>query len=137
MFLTMQGVLHCKRDVDMVYLSRKIGERGLISCEGSIRMKENNLRWYVRNSNEPLTERVKAAETIEYNNTVNKREFKQSLMREKKELWKNKRRHGHFVRKMPETTDEKETWSWLRKADLKVGMEAMLCTVQEQAVRTN
>ena len=29
---------------------------------------------------------VKAAETIEYNDTVNKKEFKQSLMREKKYL---------------------------------------------------
>ena len=28
---------------------------------------------------------------------------------------------------MPETTDEKETWNWLRKADLKVETEAILC----------
>ena len=26
--------------------------------------------------------------------------------------------YGQFVREMPETTDEKETWHWLRKADL-------------------
>ena len=38
---------------------------------------------------------------------------------------------------MPETTEEKETWCWLRKADLKVETEAMLCAVQEQAIRTN
>ena len=30
-------------------------------------------------------------------------------MKEKKELWKNKRIYGRFVREMPETTDEKET----------------------------
>ena len=30
-------------------------------------------------------------------------------MWEKKELWKNKRMHGQFVREMSETTDEKET----------------------------
>ena len=28
--------------------------------------------------------------------------------------------YGQFVRKMPETTDEKETWYWLKRADLKV-----------------
>ena len=45
--------------------------------------------------------------------------------------------YGQFVRGMPETTDEKEIWYWLRKADLKVKMEAMLCAAQEQAIRTN
>ena len=57
-------------------------------------------------------------------------------MNEKKELWKNKKMYGQFVREMPET-DEKETWYWLRKADLKVETEAMLCAAQEQAIRTN
>ena len=77
----MDGALHLKSDVDRVYLSREVGGRGLISCEGFIRMEENNLGWYVRNSIEPLIEGVKAAETIEYNDTVNKKEFKQSWMR--------------------------------------------------------
>ena len=57
-----------------------MGGRRLISCEGCIKMEENN-----------LTEGVKAAETIEYNDTVNKKEFKQRWKNEKKELWKNKR----------------------------------------------
>ena len=38
---------------------------------------------------------------------------------------------------MPETTDEKEIWNWLRKADLKVEMEALLCAVKEQEIQTN
>ena len=132
--MTMHGALHPKSDIDRVYLSREMGGRGLISCEGCIRMEENNLGWYVRNSVEPLIEDVKAAETIEYNDTVNKKEFKQRWMNEKKELWKNKRMYGQFVREMPETADEKETWYWLRKADLKVEIEAMLCAAQEQAI---
>ena len=45
--------------------------------------------------------------------------------------------YGQFVREMPETTVEKETWSWLIKADLKVETEAMLCAAQEQAIQTN
>ena len=40
-----------------------------------------------------------------------------------------------FVRGMPETTNKKETWYWLRKADLKVETEAMLYAAQEQAIR--
>ena len=118
--MTMHGVLHSQSDVDKVYLSRKIGGRALISCEGYIKMEENNLGWYVRNSVEPLIEGVKAAETIEYNDTVNNKEFKQSCMRKKKELWKNKRMPGQFVGEMSETTDEKEAWNWLRKAELKL-----------------
>ena len=100
-------------------------------------MEENNLEWYVMDSVELLIECAKAAETIEYNNTVNKKEFKQIWVREMKELCKNKRIYGHFVRKMPETTDEKETWNWLRNADLKIETEALLCSVQEQTIQTN
>ena len=75
--MAMHGALHPKSDIDRVYLSREMGGRRLISCEGYIRMKENNFGWYVRNSVEPLIEGVKAAETIDYNNTMNKKEFKQ------------------------------------------------------------
>ena len=83
--MTMHGALHPKSDVDRIYVSRKMGGRGLVSCEGCIRMEENNLGWYVRNSVEPLIEGVKASETIKYNDTVNTKEFKQSWMREKKQ----------------------------------------------------
>ena len=38
--------------------------RGLRSCRGCMRMKENNLGWYVRNSVDPLIEGVKAAKKI-------------------------------------------------------------------------
>ena len=44
-------------------------------------------------------------------------------MSEKKELWKSKRMYGQFVREMLETTDEKGTWNWLRKADMKFETE--------------
>ena len=69
---------------------------------------------------------MKTSETIEYNNTVNKNKLKKNWMGEKKELRKNKRMYGQFVREMLETADEKGTWNWLRKADLKVQTEAML-----------
>ena len=98
-------------------------------------MEENNLGWYVRNSVESLTEGVKAAKTIEYKDTVNKKEFKQSSMREKKELWKNKRMYGQFVREMLETTDEKETWNWLKKAILKVEAKVLFCAKHEQEIQ--
>ena len=66
-----------KNNADRVSLSREMGGRGLISCGGCIRIEANNLGWYIRNSVEPLIKGVQTAETIEYNNTVNKKEFKQ------------------------------------------------------------
>ena len=45
--------------------------------------------------------------------------------------------YGQSVTEIPETTDEKETWYWLRKADLKVETDVMLCAMQEQAILTN
>ena len=90
-------------------------------------MEENNLGWYVKNSIVPLIEGVKAAETIEYKDIVNKKEFKQSWMSEKKGLQKKKRMYRQLGKEMLETTDEKGTWNWLRKAELKVETEAMLC----------
>ena len=86
---------------------------------------------------EPLIEGMKSAVTIEYNDAVNKKEFQQRQKRTKKELWKNKIVYGQSVKEMPETTDEKGTWYWLRKTGLKVETEAMLCATQEQAIRTN
>ena len=95
--MTMHGALHPKSDIDRVYLSREMGGRRLINCEGSVRVKKNNLGWYVRNLVEPLIEGVKAAEEIGYNDTVSKKEFKQRWVNEKKELWKGRRMYGQFV----------------------------------------
>ena len=61
-FMIMHGALHPKSDVDRVYLSREMGRRGSASCEGC------------------LIDGVKAAETIEFNDAVNKKGFKQSWM---------------------------------------------------------
>ena len=125
--MTMHGVLHPKSDIDRVYNSREMGGRGLISSEGCIRMEQKKLGWYVRNSVEPLIEDVKTSETIEYIDTVNKKEFKQSWLREEKELWENKIMYGRLVREMLKATDEKETWHWLRTADLKFNESHVVC----------
>ena len=90
--MTMHGVLHSKSEIYKVCLGRETKVRGLISCERCIKMEENNLGWYVRNSVNPLIEGMKAAETIECNNLVNKKEFKQmdeekETMEKQKNLW--------------------------------------------------
>ena len=41
----MNGAFHSKRDVDMFYVSREDGGRGLISSDGCVRGEENSLEW--------------------------------------------------------------------------------------------
>ena len=110
-----------------------MGRRGLVSCEGCIRMEENNRGWYAKNSVEPVIEGVKAAETLEYDNTVTQKEFRKTWINEKKECG---RMYEQVVIGMLETTDEQETWR-LRKTNLKVETEDLLFTAQEQAIRAN
>ena len=90
--MKMHGALHPKRDVDRVYLSREIGGRGLIRCGGYIEMEKNKLRWYVRNLVEPMIEGAKGAETVGYDDTVNKKELelddgKEGTMGKQKIAW--------------------------------------------------
>ena len=119
MFVTMHGAIHSKIgyiDIDRVYLRWKMGGRRLTNCERCIRMEENNLGKYVRNSVWPLIESAKAAETKKYNNTVNKKKFKQSWLRKKNGLWKNKRMYGQLIREIDIRMEESNLGSHVRNS---------------------
>ena len=45
--------------------------------------------------------------------------------------------HGQLIREMTEKVDKEKSWQRLSRGDLKVGTEALFCTAQEQAIRTN
>ena len=66
---------------------------------------------------------------------MDKKEFRQAWMKKKKELIKNKRRYGHFVREMPKTRDEQYIRNWFRKADKRQADKQ--CAAQEQPIRSN
>ena len=44
--------------------------------------------------------------------------------------------HGQFLRRMQETMDAEQTWSWFRFSDLRVQTEGLICEAQEQVLRT-
>ena len=44
--------------------------------------------------------------------------------------------HGQFARDM-EDKDKNNTWRWMRKSDLKGCTLALICSAQEQSIRTN
>ena len=89
--LTMHKGLHPKSDVDRLYLSRKDGGRGLMSCEHVIRSEENNLGWYLKQSKEGLLQGVKHVGILEFEKSCSKDDFK-NAMREKewRPGWGNK-----------------------------------------------
>ena len=36
---------------------------------------------------------------------------------------------------MPEGTNKEKSWLWLRKCDLKIPSEALICSARKQAIR--
>ena len=56
--MTINKELHPRSDVAKIYVSRKRGGRGLMSCENCVKGEENNLGWYMKNSREILLRKV-------------------------------------------------------------------------------
>ena len=135
--MTMFGALHPKSDIHRIYLPRKMGGRGLISCEDCITSEENNLGWYIKSSNESLLERVRMSGIINTDDAVQKGEYKKAKREGKNKKWHDKVLHGQFIRDMEDGVDKEKTWEWLRKSDLKAETEALIFAAQEQSLRTN
>ena len=68
----MHNDLHPKSDVDRLYLSRKDGGRGLMSCEHGFKSEENNLGWYLKHSKEGLFQGVKHVGILKFEKVVAK-----------------------------------------------------------------
>ena len=69
------GALHPKSDVDGVHLARQKGGRGLISIEMCVKAEENNLAWYVKNSNERLMAGVRKIKILDSDRAKKKNKF--------------------------------------------------------------
>ena len=134
--MTINKELHPRSDVTRLYVARKRGGRGLIGCESCVQSEENSLGWYVKNSEELMLKAVKWQGIIHTDVAMKPEEFKKDRKMERESRWMNKKMHGQYVREMKEI-DEEKTWRWLNKGDLKGCTEALICSAQEQALRTN
>ena len=94
--MTRYGALHPKSNVARIYLPRKRGGRGLISCEKCIRTEENSIGCYIRDSVEPLLVKVAEAGLIDTETCIAKEEFKRKSNEKAEEEWKGKVMHGQF-----------------------------------------
>lgn len=45
--------------------------------------------------------------------------------------------YGEPASDMNTKTDTEGRWLWIRRSDLKIEAEALICAAQEQAIRTN
>ena len=112
MLLTINNGFHHKINMDLLYLSRSEGVRGLIGVQDTAEKAILGLRNYVRNSKEGL---LIAASTIgEDEDRETPNEYKKRKKNERKTQGTQKQLHGQFIRKTIGKASE-ERWRWLRK----------------------
>ena len=128
--------LHPKSDTARLYVSRKKGGRGLISCEQCVGTEVNSLRWYIEKSNEEMLASVNKHQILLNDEAAEPKQYKDNRKQIVEAAWKDKEMHGQFVREL-QGVDWDKTWQWLLKGDLKGCTEALICSAQEQALRTN
>ena len=132
--MTMNGNLHPRGNVSRLYLPRKEGGRGLISCEECVENETRNLIKYIRESSEWMLKCV--AEFNEYFDQFWNEDWKEETNRTKKQQWHNKPLHGKFWKDTMEVRGDR-SWDWLKGGHLKKETEALICAAQEQALATN
>ena len=83
-----------------MYVPRKRGGRGLISCEGCIKSEVTNLGWYFRNTTETLLIGVRENGVLKTDGCTTKMDFKRNWHAQNLREWKEKKMYGQFVREM-------------------------------------
>lgn len=78
-FVTMNGVLYPKSDVDRLYLPQRNGGRGLICCE-------EKRGWYLKNAEEKLLKSAKVTSVLDSEEGVSKTEHKRKWRNEREPL---------------------------------------------------
>ena len=82
-----------------------------MSCESTVRSKENNLGWYLKNSNENSIQGVKHVEILKFRGSVSKKDLNKSLNEKRVKNRKSEQMYRHFIRDMPEGTDKEKSGS--------------------------
>ena len=132
--LTMNGSLHPRSNVGRLYMSRRNGGRGMISCEECVKNEEKSLELYVHRSEEWMLRFV--ATELGLEEAEDMVSYKRAQEERKKEQWQEKALHGKFLKDIDGVGTDR-TWEWLKKGQLKKETEGIICAAQEQALRVN
>ena len=83
-----------------------------------------------------MTVAVRRSNTIPSKNSTQPKEFKQHENEERLNIWRGKAMYGQYLRQI-ENKDKSNTWKWLMKSNLKRCTETLICSAQEQALKTS
>ena len=132
--MTVNGSLHPRGNVGGLYLARKEGGRGLVSCKKCVNVEVQSLDKYLSESEEWVLKFVtgeKGLSEVEDLGALKKR-----LKEEKTNQQLKKPLHGRFLKETEKVSTER-TWQWLKGRHIKKETEAMACAAQEQALWVN
>ena len=125
--MIMHKALPPRDDVDRLYVSRKVGGRGLACIEDSVDASIQPLEDYIEKHEGGLITAIR-------NDTDNTMDNTMTITRKQK--WEEKQVYGRFKRLINNISHEK-SWTWLRKGNFKRETESLLIATQNNAIRTN
>ena len=125
--MTLRTALHSRNDVDRLYVSRKVGGRGLDSIEDNVDTSIRRLEDYIEKHERKLITAVR-------NDTDNTMENRMTINRKQK--WEGKQLNGHLKRLIDNISPEKIRL-WLKEGNFKRKTESLLIAAQNNALRTN
>ena len=78
--MTMNTELHQKSDVARLYVGRKKGGRGLISCENCVSTEIDNLAWYIKHIKGNIMPKVRDLGRIDVAEAMAPSEYKSKVV---------------------------------------------------------
>ena len=123
----MHKALHPRDDVEKLYVSKKEGERGLVSIEDTVDASIQRLEDYIEKHERGQITAIRN----DTDNTVDDR-----MTTTRKQKWEEKQHYGRFKRLINNISHQK-TWTWLRKGNLKRETDSLLIAARDNAIRTN
>ena len=155
-------LLHENSDITRLYLTRKLGGRGLTNVTDQYKNQVIQYSCYLRNTGDILLNLVSTWQTTRRAKSIHERansycdqlqldvneiatktkeqrknEIKTKRNTQKRNELKTKEMHGQYVKLLDEAhIDTIKSTNWLRDSRLKRPTEAALCAIQEQAITT-
>lgn len=134
--MTMHQALHPKSDIDRLYISRRIGGRGLVQVLQTVEEEKISLSQYLKTSREKLIREI-LKENILNVKEDNKKIYKQKIISARIANWNNKPLHGSYARNIKENADDKKSYQWISNGTTRKEIEAAIFAAQDQAFTTN
>ena len=101
-----------------------------------MRREENNLSWYVRHSEEVLLKNVGDSNVVNISVALRPKGVQSEWSKLDRE-WMEAEKNAWAICERRRRYWGDRTWQWIARGDLKGFSEALICSAQEQALRTN